>query len=48
VKAFAQPEALHQFWDQLGRRLPAICSRLSLGETSPFGDHGSAERRRHG
>jgi hypothetical protein len=48
MQTLAQPEALHQFWKQLGRRLPPIAARFSLGETSPFGDHGSTERRIHG
>jgi hypothetical protein len=48
MQALAQPEALHQFWNQLDGRLPPIGPRFSLGKTSPFGDHGGTERRIHG
>ena len=30
MQTLAQPEALHQFWNQLSRRLPPIAARFSL------------------
>jgi hypothetical protein len=47
MQALPQAEALHQLWNQLGRRLPPVDSLFSLGKTSPFGDHGGAKRGIH-
>jgi hypothetical protein len=42
TQPFAQPELLHQLWQQIPRCLPPIWARFVGGKSAPLSDHGSA------
>src|SRR5476649_2900875 len=43
VQTLTQAEPLHQFRQQLARRLPAVGSQFSFGQATPFGENNGAK-----